>query len=157
MSTPSERAVTVNRPLVPSFRRVEVSVVRVWIRLGESSEGITLRGEARVLEQIRSEVVGGCLYLGPAPNASFSTEVPVEIEFATSALEAVSCAAGAQVLLQGAAGGVLQAAAASGARLRVEGEMDQVWAMAESGGTVDLSGLSCRNVSAQSASGGRVI
>lgn len=157
MSIPSERAVTVNRALVAGFHRVEVSVVRVLVRLGESTEGVTLRGEARVLDQIQTEVVGGCLYLGPAPNASFSTEIPVEIEFTVNALEAVSCAAGAQVLLRGAAGGSLQLAAASGARLRVEGELSQVWAMAESGGMVDLSGLACRNVSAQSASGGRVI
>jgi len=149
-------SVQIERTLSQDFDALVVSAVPVVAHVGRPHEGILLRGEERVLAMIRTSVEGGALIVGPKQDASFSTDVPIEVEFALPALTRVSASAGARVRVEGMSGDQLHLEAASGARVAVSGTVRAVAALAQSGGTVDLSRLSSRNVSSRSSSGGRI-
>jgi Putative auto-transporter adhesin, head GIN domain len=152
----SQESIRVERSLSHSFHALSVSVVPVVIHVGHPHQGLVLQGEGSVLEQIRTEVQDNTLIIGPAEGASFSTDVPIEVDFAMPTLTQVSASAGAQVRVENMSGDGLDVEAASGARVKVSGRVGAVRAFAQSGGTVDLSRLSSRNVSSRSSSGGRI-
>lgn len=152
----SEQAVKEERTLSRVFHSIEVSVISVGVEVGAANEGVSLRGEAHVLEQIETRISGDTLVLGPKSGASFSTSVPVEILFSVSDLAQASASAGATVSIEGLFGKSFEAFASSGAQVKLEGEVIGLVARAESGGMIDISRLGAVNVSSQASSGGMI-
>jgi hypothetical protein len=150
-------SIEINRTLARSFTGIDASVVTVRVTVSERHDGLKLRGEQHVLEEIESEVVDGILTLGPKSQSSFSTSVPIEIELSVSTLDTVRASAGARVTVKGLQGDRVRVGAVSGAQVKVEGTIGQLSAFAESGGTVDVSRLKTGNVSSQASSGGRIV
>lgn len=152
----SEQAVKQERTLSGVFQSIEVSVISVVVEVGAANEGVSLRGEAHVLDQIETRISGDTLVLGPKSGASFSTSVPVEILFSVSDLGRAEASAGARVSIEGLFGKSFEAFAASGAQIVLEGEVIGLVAKAESGGMIDISRLGAVNISSQASSGGMI-
>lgn len=131
-------------------------MLRVSINGQEPQGELLLRGEAKVLDQIETRVEDSILVLGPKSGANFSTNEILEVSFSHPGIESIAAGAGARVCLDDLRGEFLALQAESGSQVEVNGTVRTVTARAESGALVDLSGLSARSVSSQSASGGRI-
>lgn len=153
----ADDTITVVRELHGRFDSLAVDVLTVRVVVGPPWSGITLSGEPKVLEQLRTEIRGDVLEIAPIDTANYSTQRPLYLEFSVPELQTVMARMGAQVTLEGFTGGALRLAAQSGALIRASGKADQVWAHAESGATVELGSLHSRHVSSQSSSGGRIV
>ena len=148
--------VTIERFVTGPFRSIEVKVMSVTVKVGGPHQGLKLVGEPEVLEKIETAVHCGTLIVAPQPNSSFSTREILHLELATPHLESARVTSGAKLELFGLNSERLELRASSGGRLTAHGVVGELFALAESGASIRLSGLVASTVSKQSRSGGKV-
>lgn len=153
----SEQAKQEKREIPGAFAHIEVSVVHLWITLGQPVEELEFSAEAAVLPQLASVVEGDTLRIGPAEGASFSTNVPIKVTLSAPQLSSISASAGARVHVSGLVQEQFQARSASGAQVTLQGQTSKLSAWAESGGTIDRREIRCSSISSQASSGGRIL
>lgn len=154
MSSPT---VTLERLVTEPFTSIEVKVMSVTVNAGRPHQGLRLVGEPEVLEQIETAVRQGTLIVGPIPNSSFSTREALRLELSAPDLESARVTSGARLEIFQLNSERLELRASSGGRLIASGVVGELFALAESGASIQLSGLVAGTVSKQSRSGGRVV
>lgn len=149
--------ISIERSVSESFVALEATILTVRVTIGRPHEGFVLKGESHVLPKIETVVRGDTLFVKPSEGVSFSTNAGIELTFSVPGLERASAFAGAQIHLTCVNNAELDLKALSGGQIKAEGRAEAVTAVAESGGSINLSKLSARSVSSQGRSGGRIV
>ena len=146
-----EGPVSTETRTVRPFTRLEIgSGIQVMLTIGPAGPAL-VSAQANLLPAVATEVSGDTLSIEAKDD--FTTADPVLVTITAPTLDAVSMSGGAQLAVDGLAGGELDLGVKGGARVRASGTADTVRLVADGGSTVELDGLVATSIEVMVAGG----
>lgn len=138
---------------VADFKSIEVNgSTDVDVRVGEATT-VAVSGDANLVKQLETEVVGDRLVIGLKPG-KYRSAKSLKVTITTPALAGVAVNGSADVQISGLTGGPLETRISGSGDISARGEIDALTASIAGSGDLKLSKLCAREASVQISGSG---